>query len=941
MKKFYLLFLFSLLYLSHTKAQSLTGASPSASNISETVSVTLNGNNCQFTQSAAGIQVWMSAVSGGATVFTDQLQVTSNNQLVCTFTFTSALTVGWYNINVYQNGFYYLTLPYGFNLSAPLQPFSLTGITPAAANAGQVINVTISGQGGSFAQGTATTAVTLNRFTTTLSADVVTPVNNNQLTAQFTLSNGIPTGPYNVVVNNSIDGSRTLTNGFTVNPNPNPPLLTQIQPNNGMQSSNLTVNISGQNTHFGQGSATVWFSQGSSTVFYSGSLFASSTTQLSAYVQIPGNTPTGMYDLHVQNSVDGHLVMNNAFLVNFNPNAPQLVSVSPNQGQQGQMIPVTITGQNTNFTQGTATVNFTQGSSTLNVYSVSITDDTHMQGFVDVSSWAPLGWYQANVYHSYDGYLSLPNSFEVTGGCGSYAYVVQQPCANSPAVVFINSFSPPPFTVVISGTAYTSNSSSFSFYPPQNMTYFLQGVYDQNGCAAVLGNTYINASPLSVSLSSSAQACVGGDIIFSLNVSDLSQVYSYGIDYGDGTSGTSTTHSYSISGNYLPVLTMSTTCGYINVPSNYVNILPSPLVQTTVTPASCGQNNGSISISAFGSGPFSYSLNTALYPFTAQTIYNNLAPGTYPVTVMGGNSCTTVAPVSLGAQTSVQNISGILHDANGNPAGGHYLALYAWGNSQPAYTTVTGAAGDYSFSNLVTGDYLLAAIPNPNLNPNLMRTYSPHTAFWENADTIHISCTTPTTRNIEFIANNVLAGNCSLDGYVLVQPNQTPMAYAEVVLYDFISQVPFKAVLSGVDGYFSFANIPPMNYGVKLEIPFASTAQTFNYSSCYMTTSFLVDTANNTYDALLITGNNKPTDAPLRVYPNPFAESLVIEGTLYGKQSLVTLSDVTGKILLSETLGLPSGPFRYEWETTHLPAGVYLLQLRSGDTLKTLKVFKQ
>ena len=50
-------------------------------------------------------------------------------------------------------------------------------------------------------------------------------------------------------------------------------------------------------------------------------------------------------------------------------NGQVLTSINPDNAEQGEFLNVTITGQNTNFDQGTDTINnvwFTMGSSTLN-----------------------------------------------------------------------------------------------------------------------------------------------------------------------------------------------------------------------------------------------------------------------------------------------------------------------------------------------------------------------------------------------------------------------------------------------------------------------------------------------------------------------------------------------------------------------------------------------
>jgi len=98
--------------------------------------------------------------------------------------------------------------------------------------------------------------------------------------------------------------------------NPNPPLITNVSPDQAHQNQTLTVSISGQNTHFSQGNENIWFNQGSSTIFYGTSNIVSNSTLLSTGLSLPYNAPTGYYDVNVQNSTDGLITFVNGFLVN-------------------------------------------------------------------------------------------------------------------------------------------------------------------------------------------------------------------------------------------------------------------------------------------------------------------------------------------------------------------------------------------------------------------------------------------------------------------------------------------------------------------------------------------------------------------------------------------------------------------------------------------------
>jgi hypothetical protein len=73
-----------------------------------------------------------------------------------------------------------------------------------------------------------------------------------------------------------------------------------------------------------------------------------------------------------------------------------------------------------------------------------------------------------------------------------------------------------------------------------------------------------------------------------------------------------------------------------------------------------------------------------------------------------------------------------------------------------------------------------------------------------------------------------------------------------------------------------------------------------------------------------ISGGNR-----ISVYPNPFADYIVIEAVT---GDIATVYDLSGKVVLSA--GLTAGSNRID--TSALPKGVYVLKL-DGNTLKIVK----
>lgn len=95
-------------------------------------------------------------------------------------------------------------------------------------------------------------------------------------------------------------------------------VLTSINPDTGQQSQSLTVTILGQNTHFAQGSGTMFvrLAQGSSNVINTRGVSVTNDTSLIAEFDLPSAATTGLWNVEVRTSLDGLLTLENGFTIN-------------------------------------------------------------------------------------------------------------------------------------------------------------------------------------------------------------------------------------------------------------------------------------------------------------------------------------------------------------------------------------------------------------------------------------------------------------------------------------------------------------------------------------------------------------------------------------------------------------------------------------------------
>jgi hypothetical protein len=88
-----------------------------------------------------------------------------------------------------------------------------------------------------------------------------------------------------------------------------------------------------------------------------------------------------------------------------------------------------------------------------------------------------------------------------------------------------------------------------------------------------------------------------------------------------------------------------------------------------------------------------------------------------------------------------------------------------------------------------------------------------------------------------------------------------------------------------------------------------------------------------------IDGIAELTAGQITAYPNPFSDQFILELSAVADEATVQLLDMTGRILLSESVNGATRA-RVELNTSTLPTGVYALQMLSGDRRTVTTVVK-
>src|SRR5439155_1762665 len=299
----------------------------------QNLSVNLTG---QFTHYVQGT----TTASFGAGITVVSLTVNSATTATTVVNIDAGTATGNRNLTL-TTGTEVVTLPNGFTVAAGTPV--LQTVNPGSGQQGkQILSVSLTGQLTHFVQGT--TTASFGAGITVVSLTVNSPTT---ATAVLNIDPAGATGSRNVTLTTGPEVV-TLTNGFTVAAGT--PVLRTVNPGSGQQGQqNLNVNLTGQFTHFVQGTTTAGLKTGMKVE----TLTVNSATTATAVVNIDAGTATGNRNVTLTTGLEG-VTLPNGFTVA--AGTPVLQTVNPSSGQQGQQnLNVNLTGQFTHFVQGTTT----------------------------------------------------------------------------------------------------------------------------------------------------------------------------------------------------------------------------------------------------------------------------------------------------------------------------------------------------------------------------------------------------------------------------------------------------------------------------------------------------------------------------------------------------------------------------------------------------------
>jgi hypothetical protein len=257
-----------------------------------------------------------------------------------------------------------------------------------------------------------------------------------------------------------------------------------------------------------------------------------------------------------------------------------------------------------------------------------------------------------------------------------------------------------PLEYSINGTVFQA-SNIFNNLAPGTYTVYVK---DANNCYSTTSAAITNTALPKVTAFTIAASCnnADGSIVASGILGTAPYLFSIdGIVYQ--SSGTFT----NLAAGFYTVY-MKDDRGCITTTGVMVTNFGAPdITATTTANATCGNANGSITITAAGGvAPLQYSIDGITYQ--ASNIFNSVLPGTYTVTVKDANGCLTVKQVVVANTDGPQTLTATVVHAACNTNTGSITAAATGGTGALQYS-INGTvyqAGN-TFTALAAGNYTL------------------------------------------------------------------------------------------------------------------------------------------------------------------------------------------------------------------------------------------
>ena len=372
----------------------ITTLAPSSGALAQTLNVVVTGSSTHFVQGTT-------TAFFGTGITVNTVTVASSTSATVNITIAPTTSLGARTVTM-TTGTEVATDTNGFDVTQGSA--AITSLNPNSGAQGTQANVIVTGTNTNFAQGQTTA-----NFGPNIGINSVTVSSLTSATVSITIAGNATVGAQTVSLTTGGEVA-SLTNGFTVTAGT--AQITNVNPPSGNQGDTAdSITITGQSTHWVQGTTTASFGTGISVT----SLTVNSATSATAVIAIAANAPIGNRTV---------TLTTNSEVANSSPTAFSVAAgvpsatANPNFGVQGTNPTIVINGAFTSFVPGTTTVTF--NDSNITVGTVTVNGPTQLSVPIAISTAAVVGG--RTIVISTNG-ISVDAAFNVVAGIPSITLI--------------------------------------------------------------------------------------------------------------------------------------------------------------------------------------------------------------------------------------------------------------------------------------------------------------------------------------------------------------------------------------------------------------------------------------------------------------------------------------------------------------------------------------
>jgi hypothetical protein len=344
------------------------------------IEVTATFSNTHFTKAnPTSVSLRLESPNSNAKMYPAATKVIDDVTIKSTFKFTYDDLPGRYDLICLSSSNGTITSKLAFTLNPGNFPPKLTNITPNSGRKGDSVLVTLTAENFSFIKDSM--QIILKEIDDVYPHELygkINYINNSKVSALFYITNGIKTGPCDIVIRDILNHELKFKNSFNLLANPRPPILASFSPTTVKQGDSILIRVTGKNTQFLNGK-----NNNSFTLNGKIELLALTIETINDSV-IEGKfafdylkCQPGKFAVIIRDNVDGHLIAADSLIVTPGDKPLRLISIKPDHVTQGQSLRMVVKNSKNLFSLlNQPQIELTHGNTILKYYDYKKVSDT-------------------------------------------------------------------------------------------------------------------------------------------------------------------------------------------------------------------------------------------------------------------------------------------------------------------------------------------------------------------------------------------------------------------------------------------------------------------------------------------------------------------------------------------------------------------------------------